>query len=85
MNFADQYPKFIAMLQFKKPALLEKMKVKNGVKVIDRELLQAIDQEHEEMIKKLKSLSEDIEIIYTYKRVMNGLTIIAPLQLTNIA
>ena len=80
MNFQETYPKFIALLQLKNPALLEKLIIVDGVKVIDGELLEKINLEQSNLIEKLKSISAEIKVLYTYKRVLNGLTIVAPIE-----
>lgn len=80
LNFQETYPKFIALLQLKEPALLEKLVVVDGEKTIDKDLLERINKEQEQLIEKLKNISPDIEVLYTYKRVMNGLTIVAPIK-----
>jgi len=83
LNFQQTYPKFIALLQLKEPALLEQLIVVDGKKTIDTDLLERINKEQEELIEKLKAISADIEVLYTYKKVMNGITVIAPMSVSD--
>ncbi len=83
MMFSTPYPMFIAILQLKQPALLEDLLDVDGKKVINKELLAKIDQEQKNLVQELKSISPEIRVLYTYKRVMNGLTIVAPMKFSN--
>ncbi len=80
LSFQETYPKFIAMLQLKEPALLEKLIEVDGKMIIDKDLLERINKEQEQLIEKLNGISSEIQVLYTYKRVMNGLTIVAPIE-----
>jgi minor extracellular serine protease Vpr len=70
----------VALLKLKSPALFENIKYKDGKEVIDEELKKEIIKEQEETVKKLKELSSDIKVIYSYKFVLNGLTIATPVK-----
>ncbi|MBC7419993.1 MAG: S8 family serine peptidase [Bdellovibrio sp.] len=71
----------IAILKLKNPALLENATMTNGKPVVDAKLLAAILKEQDEFIKALKELSTEIQVIYRYKMVLNGLAILAPIEL----
>jgi len=72
---------FIAIVKLKSPALLTTATKQNGVTVVDEEAKKTVDQEHEDAIKALKELSSDIRIVYSYKNVINGLAVLAPIAL----
>lgn len=71
----------IAVLKLTTPALLSNVSKEKGKAVVDPELLKLILKEQEDTIASLKALSADIQIIYRYKMVLNGLAILAPIEL----
>ena len=72
-------PQFIALLQLKKnPSLLATSTRSNGKIQVQPELLQALVKEQGEMIEKLKSISPEIEILYTYRMVLNAIAVVVP-------
>ncbi len=77
---SGSFPKFIALIQLKSPALLEQLIVEEGVQVIDEKLLEKINNEHNQVINDLRSISPDIQVLYSYKRVFNGMAIVAPIE-----
>lgn len=63
---------FIGLIRLQGPSLFEGE--------YSEQRLEEVNQEHAEAIKKLKEISSEIAILYTYKFVLNGLAIIAPLE-----
>jgi minor extracellular serine protease Vpr len=72
---------FIAIIKLQSPALLTQAKLVNGVNVIDPKANELLNQEQTEFIEALKILSSEIRVLYTYKYVVNGLAILAPIAL----
>lgn len=72
---------FIAVLKLKNPALMEANQKQNGKAVVDPRLLESILKEQEEAIQALKGLSSEIQVLYRYKMVLNGLAVLAPIEL----
>lgn len=68
----------LTVLKLKNPALLEVSTKKDGKVIIDQKLAKAIDKEQEDAIAALKAISKDVQVVYRYKMVLNGLTIITP-------
>ncbi len=71
----------IAVLKLKNPSLLQTAQKQNGKAVVDPRLLALILKEQEDTIAALKNLSSEIQIVYRYKMVLNGLAILAPAEL----
>lgn len=72
---------FLAILKLKSPALMEATVKQNGKVVIDPRVLESLAKEQEEAIVALKALSPDIQVLYRYKMVLNGLAVLAPIEL----
>jgi minor extracellular serine protease Vpr len=72
---------FIAVLKLKNPALLENAKIVNGRPEIDETQLTKINEEQQAVEKELKALSPKVQIIFKYKMVLNGLAVLAPIEL----
>lgn len=72
---------FFAILKLQSPALLEAGQKQGGRVVINKELLAKVTAEQEEAIEALKALSPEVQIIYKYKMVLNGLAVVAPISL----
>lgn len=68
----------LTVLKLKNPALLEASTKKDGKVEIDPELAKAIAEEQEKAIAALKAISSDVQVVYRYKMVLNGLTIVTP-------
>lgn len=68
----------ITILKLSNPALLESATRKNGKLEIDKQLLADIEAEQKETIAKLQALSSEVQILATYKLVLNGLSVMAP-------
>ncbi len=74
---------FIAIIKLKNQALMQTVAKKNGRVVVDPKLLQEIVKEQEEIIVALKNISAEIQVIYRYKMVLNGLAVLAPISLAD--
>ena len=72
---------FIAIVKLKNPALLESGDKQNGRLIVDKDLLAKINAEQDEAIATLKALSPEVQIVYQYKMVLNGLAVMAPTEL----
>jgi subtilisin family serine protease len=72
---------FFAILKLQSPALLESGSKQGGRLVVDQELLKKISEEQDEAIAALKALSPEVQVIYKYKMVLNGLAVVAPSSL----
>lgn len=70
----------ITILKLKNPALLETAQRENGTLKVDPKLVQAIQQEQEELINELQKISPQIRVLIRYKLVLNGLAIWAPAE-----
>lgn len=70
----------IAVLKLKSPALMEATQKQNGKVVVDPRALASVLKEQEEAIASLKELSSDIQVLYRYKMVLNGLAVLAPIE-----
>lgn len=72
---------FLALLKLKSPALLIAAEKVDGTLVIDSESAQAVELEQTQLIDDLKALSSDIQVLYRYRLVLNGVAIVAPISL----
>jgi minor extracellular serine protease Vpr len=71
--------KSVVLLQFKNPALLSTMQIDmQGNRVIDQDLLAAIEGEQADAIANFKNISSDITVMYKYRMVLNAMAIVAP-------
>jgi minor extracellular serine protease Vpr len=69
-------------LKLDTPALLETAKKdRDGNLIIDQAQLEAMLSEQEQLIGELLALSPKIQVLYRYRFVMNGLTVVAPSSL----
>ncbi|MBC7741313.1 MAG: S8 family serine peptidase, partial [Bdellovibrionaceae bacterium] len=73
----------IVILKLKHAALLEASPLKDGKAVIDPAALAAITKEHDETVAALGALSAEIQVLYHYKMVLNGIAILAPISLAD--
>lgn len=78
---AQNSTQFIALIKFQKPALMETAQRQNGRVVVDPDLLAEINKEQEAGIAALKALSSDVQILYRYKMVLNGVAALVPVEL----
>ena len=72
---------YVSLIQLSLPSLLAEAKVENGRSIIDEDLKAAVMAQQEQVIAKLKSISPDIQIITTYKLVLNAIAFTAPSDL----
>lgn len=73
---------FLAIVKLKNPPLLNSIVVDAaGVRSIDPDAVTALESEQADALASLKALSEDIRVIYTYKKILNGFNIVAPIEL----
>ncbi len=77
-NRPQTYDRFIALLKLKTPALLTTAVKVDGKVQVDAGLKDQILAEQDAMIAELAAISPDIKVIYRYKMVLNGLSIVAP-------
>jgi subtilisin family serine protease len=80
-NRPQNTKQFVAIIKLQTPALLESGQKQNGRLVVDKELLGKINAEQEQAISDLKAMSSDVQVIYRYKMVLNGLAVLVPIEL----
>lgn len=69
---------FIAIVKLPTPALLESAQTAEGKLVFNADQLQAIQKEQQGLVDSLQKVSREIQILYRYKMVLNGVAISAP-------
>ncbi|MCE3010674.1 MAG: S8 family serine peptidase [Proteobacteria bacterium] len=74
---------FIAVVKLGGQPLLESAKRVNGQLQIAPEELAKLEIEQKDALVKLKDLSSEIRVLYTYKMVLNGFAIVAPIELAD--
>ncbi|MFN7454573.1 MAG: S8 family serine peptidase [Pseudobdellovibrionaceae bacterium] len=72
---------FIAVVKLEGQPLLESAQRVNGQLQIAPAALAKLELEQKEALVKLKDLSSEIRVLYTYKMVLNGFAIVAPIDL----
>lgn len=71
----------MALIKLQTPALFSTLSVtEDGKKQVDANVAKALEAEQADAIAKLKAISPQIEIIYRYRLLVNGLAIVAPLD-----
>ncbi len=82
----------VLILKLKTPALFTTLKVKDGKKQVDPDTASALMKEQDELISKLALISPNIQILYRYRLLVNGMAVVAPIstldeirKLTNVA
>lgn len=81
-NRPQSWERFIALLRLEgKPLLVTATVDDEGVRQIDAQHKQALLAEQERVVAELQLLSDEIEILFRYHLVLNGLAIIAPEEL----
>lgn len=76
------YVQGVVMLRLKTPPLLATAtKDVNGKIIINEDQKKLIISEHQEVLKNLKVISPDIELIYSYKLSFNGVAVLVPADL----
>ncbi|MEK6627104.1 MAG: S8 family serine peptidase, partial [Bdellovibrionota bacterium] len=73
---------FIAIIKLKEPALLQSAQKKDGRVIIDEKLLSAITKEQAEAMEKLMELSKEVQLLFSYKMVLNAIAVLAPISLS---
>lgn len=68
----------ILLLKLTQPALLSSLKTDKLKNIVDASLSAAIKEEQTAVIAKLKAINPEILVLYKYKMVLNGLTVIVP-------
>lgn len=72
----------IVMLKLKTPALLTNAKRGEGGRIIiDPDLQQALAEEKQATLTRLRELSEEIKVLHSYQYVLNGLSLLIPSKL----
>jgi minor extracellular serine protease Vpr len=71
------------VIKLKNPAVLSTSQRIKGKTVVDADLLKAVNAEHAEALAQLQKISPEIKVIYAYKMVLNGLTVVAPSSLVS--
>ena len=80
-NRPQNTKQFVAVLKLKNPALLENAAIVNGRPQIDQDLLKKINEEQAAAEAELKALSSQVQVIFKYKMVLNGMAVVAPIEL----
>lgn len=76
-----QQDEFIALVKLSSPALLTTAQKVEGKTQIDSELAKRIEEEQARTIEDLKGLSPQIRVLFRYRMVLNGIVIVAPINL----
>lgn len=74
---------FIAIIKLKSPSLLETAQTESGRALINEKQLAEITNEQDELIVELKKLSSEVQIMFRYKMVLNGVAVLAPIALSD--
>lgn len=74
---------FLAVVKLKNPSLLSQVDGFGRSAKIDSKLAEAIQKEQDQTIAMLKDLSSDVQVLYRYRMVMNGIAIVAPMSLAD--
>ena len=82
--FADRYQRLdyaVVLVHLKTPALLESSKYdENGKLILDQDHAAAIAKEQTEALAAAKALTEEAELLYTYKYTINALALSVPVD-----
>jgi len=68
----------MAIVKLKNPALFQTAQRQNNLTIVDSKLEEAILTEQKQTLDQFKLISPEIQVIYRYKYVLNGLCILAP-------
>jgi minor extracellular serine protease Vpr len=79
-NRPQSYNRFIAIIKLSNPALLTTAKKVNGKTEVNAALRDRIKSEQEKFIAKLKASIPGVEVLYSYKLVLNGIAVSAPIE-----
>ena len=81
-NRPQSWKRFVALLRLEsKPLLVTATVDSDGVRQIDGQHKQALLAEQERVVAELQRLSDEIEILFRYHLVLNGLAVVAPEEL----
>lgn len=80
-NRPQNKTRFIALIRLDGPALLEKAKREDGRTIISDQAKERIQREQAELIGKLTSMSDKIQVLHRYRFVLNALAVVAPIEL----
>lgn len=69
---------FVAVLKLQTPALLASAAAKDGKIEVDQSQVKAVLAEQEKALADLKALSTEVQVLYRYKMVLNGIAIAGP-------
>ena len=84
MVFPSGEPRFVSLIKLNEPALMATaVRQADGTYKIDKAAKDAVVQEQQEFEAKLKAVSPDIKILYSYKMVLNAVAIDAPQAVAN--
>lgn len=72
---------FVAIIKLKTPALFETAQGTVKKIKIDEEQAATIKLEQDSMMEELKGISNQIQVLYRYRLVLNGIAILAPIEL----
>ena len=82
----------IIIVKLKTPALFTTLQTKNGKKEVDPKVAAALLKEQDDLLAQLATISPNIQVLYRYRLVVNGIALLAPIetldrirQLTNVA
>lgn len=82
-NFAiservQQYDQFLSLIELKEKPLFQVQYENKALGKVDNVQKVKILREQNEMIKKLRSISTDIKVVYRYQKVLNALAVVVP-------
>ncbi|MCO4794376.1 MAG: S8 family serine peptidase [Bacteriovoracaceae bacterium] len=76
----QNYTDVLTIVRLKRPALVATAKITDGKVEIDPREKEAMLKEQKEALEKLKKISPAIKMVYSYRLVMNGIAVIAPVK-----
>lgn len=82
-NRPENRTHFIAIVKLKSPSLMSLASVKEGKAQVSKEAIEALEAEQAQALKALKEISEEIRVLYTYKMVLNGFAVVAPISVAD--
>jgi subtilisin family serine protease len=82
-NRPENRTHFIAVVKLKSPPLMSLAMVKDGKAQVSAEAFEALKAEQAEALAALKEISGEIRVLYTYKMVLNGFAVVAPIAVAD--
>lgn len=70
------------LIELKVPPAAESIKAEDSKKSIPPEALEAINQEQDKFIEKLKKLSPESRVLFRYKMILNAVAVVVPAKIT---